>query len=913
MSDALPAPVPPARGATAATALLLAVTGAAALAHEAAWQRLWTPVAGAGVAGASAVVAGTLLGLAAGAALGGRRSDRARRPGLVFAAAEAVAALLALLVPAAAALAADLLAPGGAALPVVVTLACAVPSFAMGASLPAALRATAPRSGRVGRRLGALYAANTAGAVLGVLATTGFLFESLGVRGVVRAAACAQLVAAGASALLWRRTAGFEPPPPAGRAPGRVGPRPSLSAAAFLAGAAGLAVEIAWVRRLTPALGTTAYAFGTVLGAYLAAIALGAALLSPRRERPAGMRPALVLLAAAVPAACLAPAVAPVADWAGERFARAIEAGEASAATLLWIRAAAAAAIVVPAALLGSAALPWLVHAADPSAAASGRGSGRLLAANALGSALGAVVVGFAAVPAMGTAGVLRAAGACYVAAGALAAPRRGARIALAGATAVAVAVAVVPWPDAAAFEAVGATFAPSLGNPAGDPMTFGAEGRVSTVVVRDVDGEPELWVDGKVVASAQPPDRFHLSLLGHLPMLLHRAPRRVAVIGLGTGITATTCAAYAPERLDVFELEPLVASAAERFRAFGGGLPRAARFHVGDGRTLLLASEGGYDVVTSDPIHPAAAGSTGLYALEHYQAIASRLAPGGVLCQWLPLYEMTVEDVRTALRTLSRVFRVAVFVAGTDLVLVGSREGFAVDPDAMEARMTGEVGESLERLGLRGAGRLLGLLAADPERTLRFAGEGEVSTDDRPVLEFASARSQYLGVSSWNLRLVEVASTRAEDLLAHPARDPAAFADGVRRTARLRTALAQGAEGGEGKTRSARDHFEALAREDERDGFSAAMAATLGVRLADGYVPGDLEEAVDAATRAAAAGRPEAGFPIPRQRLRAAEVLATAGRPGLAAAIAREVLKEVPTSARAARLARAATDSGVR
>src|SRR5436190_7109473 len=102
--------------------MLLAVTGAAALAHEAAWQRLWTTVAGAGVATASAVVAGTLLGLALGAAAGGRLADRARRPGLVFAAAEALGALFCLALPAAAALAGRLFTPGGVALPVVVAL-----------------------------------------------------------------------------------------------------------------------------------------------------------------------------------------------------------------------------------------------------------------------------------------------------------------------------------------------------------------------------------------------------------------------------------------------------------------------------------------------------------------------------------------------------------------------------------------------------------------------------------------------------------------------------------------------------------------------------------------------------------------------------------------------------------------------
>src|SRR5204863_3872301 len=101
-----------------------------------------------------------------------------------------------------------------------------------------------------------------------------------------------------------------------------------------------------------------------------------------------------------------------------------------------------------------------------------------------------------------------------------------------------------------------GATFSPGDYDPGTAPADFAREGRVSTVVVRDRDGRAELWVDGKVVASAQPTDRMHLALLGHLPMLFHKNPKRAAVVGLGTGITSTAVAAHAPDVLDVFELE---------------------------------------------------------------------------------------------------------------------------------------------------------------------------------------------------------------------------------------------------------------------------------------------------------------------------------------------------------------------
>ncbi len=830
----------------------------------------------------------------------------------MFALAVALGALLAALVPwfagRAEAWQAGALA-GGAGGPVflavraaVVMLACFVPSFALGASLPAAVRALAPSRRHAGPLLNLLYAANTIGAVAGVFLATGYAFEALGNRGTVWIASAAQVgLALAAVACLGRRVSALEPATTvkavAIPAPGRTGASPRL--AAFLCGFAGIVVEVAWIRRLAPALGTTAYAFGTVLGAYLLATALGAACFGPHRAREAGRRPALVLLAAAFPAALLAPAVLPASAWAAERLFD----SDGTASSLLWIRAAAAGFVLVPSVILGAAGLPWLVQAADPSPERTGTGSGAVLGSNTVGSAVGALAAGLLWLPAAGSAAVLRGAGALYAGAACLAAT--GPRLRLAcGAVAGAFLVAsVLPLGDDAGRDAHGATFDPGGTDPAAAPAVWFREGRVSTVVVRDRDGRPELWVDGKVVASASPTDRLHLALLGHLPMCLHPAPRRAAVVGLGTGITSTAVAAHGPEVLDVFELEDAVREAAERFRVVGGGLPPGASFHAGDGRDGLLRSAVRYDVITSDPIHPAVAGSAGLYTLEHYRLLASRLSDDGLACQWLPLYELEADDIRTVLRTFSRVFRVAVFVAGPDLVLVGSRHAFAIDPEVLARRMGTAEGDALRALGLGTPGRLLGLLLADPDRTMRFAGrDGPLNTDDRLVLEFTSARSQYTGSSVANLRLLAVAPSPPATLLAPGHAGDAEFAAGAERTKRLRRALADWMEGGRALDRAATS-FDALARDDPADRFAPRMRAEARARLADVFLAEGGPEGADEAARLARAVLADPGAEV-LQRLDAAEVLLAAGFAEEARAAGRAALAEAPTSARARRLA---------
>ncbi|MCC7136917.1 MAG: hypothetical protein IT460_00645 [Planctomycetes bacterium] len=883
-------------------AALLVASGAAALAHEAAWQRLFTPFAGAGARTTAAVVAGTMLGLGAGAAVGGRLAERVAQAGLAFGLAEALGALVGAAVPSVAALLAQALggAPDGVRV-LVVGVVCAAASAPLGASLPFAVHAVAPEPSRAGPVLARLYAANTLGAILGVAWPTAVGFEAVGTRAVVFAAASLQAAVALVAVAALRRTTRAAAAPATGPDPSRPLPR-RVAAAAFLAGAAGLAVEVAWMRRLTPALGTTSYAFGTVLASYLAAVVVGVALLGPRRDRPPGPRPALVLALAALPVVALVPLVGPVARWAGAALADALAQGDAGPRTLLWIRAAASGALLLPAAAVGAASLPWLVHAAASACARTGRSAGAVLAWNTVGSAAAAAVAGLVAVPALGTAGTLRAAAAAYALAGACVASGR-LRAGL-GVVAAGLAVAaVVPLPDDAGRDAVGATFDPAWTDPAAAPATFFAEGAVSTVVVRDRDGRDELWVDGKVVASGSPTDRLHLALLGHLPMLAHPAPTRVAVVGLGTGITSGAVAAHAPARLDVFELEREVVRAAEAFRPIGGGLPASARLTVVDGRHGLLRSDVRYDVITSDPIHPAAAGSAELYTDEHYEVLASRLAPGGVVCQWLPLYELSTDDVRMVLRTMARRFEVAVFVAGPDLVLIGTVGAPPVfDEATLAARLASPACAALRPLGLTRPGRLLGLLLADPARVRRLGGSGPVNTDDRPVLEFASARSQYVGSSVDNVLVLGMAAVDPAGLLSAPPAQ-ATWAEDVERARRSRRAFVRWMSGSAEGWDAAAPAFARLADEDPDDRLSAWMRdECTALSAQDAARGGDLETALRLGREVLA--RPDAEV---RARLHAAEAVRDAGALDEAAAAGRRLLEEAPRSERARRLAGAA------
>lgn len=536
-------------------------------------------------------------------------------------------------------------------------------------------------------------------------------------------------------------------------------------------------------------MGATFPAFAAVLAVHLVGIALGTALLGPRQGRRPRLAVALLAVAAAVATAATPYALGLVVD--------AVRAGwwasTGDALAMLGWRAGITAILVLPGVLAGAALLPWLVRAASPDDAHAGRASGRLVAANTIGSALGGLAVALLVVPRVGTAGALALCAAALALAGAVALDGRGRAALLAVALGGAALGVGRPFGDEAGSSCVGALYSVTAYRPSDVLPLLAREGATASVLVRDRDGRLEFWVEGSFEASTGPTDRLHLGLLGHLPLALFEArtdrPARVALVGLGGGLTAQAVARHRTASLDVYELEPEVAAAAERFREAGGGLPAQASLHVADGRRAIVEGDGPLDVISSDPIHPSVAGSAYLYSLEFWTAAVARLSPEGFLVSWLPLYEMHPDDLRLALRTFCEAVPFPyVFLAGGDALLVGSPTPLALDPARLSRALASDAGAALRAFGFGRPGRLLGLLALDPAGCRALAGEGPLNTDDRLLLELrAGWREADDPAAAYDLFTSIPADPRA--LLA--GEPDAAFEKDLGRAARFEAAMA--------------------------------------------------------------------------------------------------------------------------
>jgi hypothetical protein len=275
-----------------------------------------------------------------------------------------------------------------------------------------------------------------------------------------------------------------------------------------------------------------------------------------------------------------------------------------------------------------------------------------------------------------------------------------------------------------------------------------GVEATAAVVEGRDAGGGSSraLVIDGFVATAEDMPGVSYMAWMGRLPMLLHPDPRRALVICFGTGQTAHAVRQEGPERLDVVELDPAVLRLAPHFHSNRGVLddPRVRAIAM-DGRAWLRRSTERYDVITLEPMPPHFAGVNALYSQEFYEIAAARLAPGGILAQWVPLHLLPPFHAASIARTFQAIFPDALLWRGVgSQILVGRRAG----PGAA-------LGTEWPGLARSGAGRPDGVERAgerahlDAEQLARWAARGEIIRDDNQLLAYGSIHREIWSIGN--------------------------------------------------------------------------------------------------------------------------------------------------------------------
>ncbi len=781
--------IPARRARHALFGLIFVLSGAAGLVYELIWVRQLYQFFGSTIHSVTTVVAAYMGGLGLGAYVLGRRADRHPNPAGLYGTLELAIGLFGLASPwvlrgigtAYLALARGL-GPGlwlGTGIKFVFAfVVLLIPTFLMGGTLPVLTRAFArDRSDALRGELALFYGLNTVGGVLGCLLAGYALIEFVGLQASARATGALNL-ALGAGALLLARlptsdARGAAPPaeqpvftPDPGAATRRF--------ATWLIGItafASLLYEIAWTRALILVVGSSTYAFTTILACFLLGIGLGSLIAVGRGRTPRELliRAALVQGAVAILASLLFPFFRTLPVY----VVATLQAPFFSPAMLLALHGLAVAIVVIPPAVGMGVSFPLLAELASERTGATGREVGRAYFANTLGSIAGAIVTGFLLIHVLGSERTLVIGVAVNAAAAAALAwwlrrerdgsPRPLERLPLALAAAALLVTAATPSWSGRLLDRGAAIYGrtpmdgPELGRYLrgyGSEQLFFKEGWNSAVSVWRDGNQTWLKVNGKVDASSVA-DMDTQVMLGLLPALAHPQLRRAFVVGFGSGATTATLAEVpGVERIDVAEIERAVLRASRLFQDVNGGVLADPRVHVieDDARSALMLAATPYDVVVSEPSNPWIAGVASLFTRDYYRVVARRLAPGGVFCQWLQMYRVTPGAVAVVVANLRAVFpHVEIWYSnGSDLMVLAANEPLRWDRARVAALLapgtrTGRAAR--DWLQIAAPDDLLGHFLLGERGTAAFAGGAPFDhTDDLPALEFQAARAMLAG-----------------------------------------------------------------------------------------------------------------------------------------------------------------------
>ena len=687
--------------------LLFAGSGCSALIYEIVWYHLLQLAIGSTAVSLGILLATFMGGLCLGSYLLPRLLPRTRRhPLLVYAGIEAGIALCGLaelvLIPLI-----DRLyisgAQDGVAGMLLRGLVCAVsllpPTVLMGASLPAIVRWA--RSSADGRPSwwGLLYGANTMGAVVGCLLAGFWLLRVYDIHIATFAAAAINLAVAALSFALSRGPVAESEAVEAPR-----GPRASMKdwpviIAIFCSGAAALGSEIVWTRLMGLMFGATVYSFSIILAVFLAGLAIGTAFASSivRRVEP---RAALgwCQILAALGIAWTAYAVSshlpywPIDPLLSQspRFTFEID----------MVRCIFA---ILPPALFWGAAFP-LAFAAAGAGSDPGRTVGGLYAANTLGAIAGALLVSIVLVPWLGTVGSQRLLlGVALLGGLVMLLPPLIKEDSWQGSalmTFTLCVLGILAWgmrPVPGELIAYGRRIASEIGY---STILYTGEGRNTSIAISrwNSNGARQFHVAGKVEASSLGVDMKLQRMLGHIPALMHGNPQSVLIVGFGAGVTAGSFTRYPSiKRIVICELEPLIPPTTTKWfpdENYKVALDQRTQIHFDDARHFVLTTPEKFDIITSDPIHPFVKGSAALYSKEYFEMVKAHLNDGGIVTQWVPLYESDEASVKSELATFFQVFPGGMVFANTnggqgyDVVLVGQKTNKPIDIDAINARL---------------------------------------------------------------------------------------------------------------------------------------------------------------------------------------------------------------------------------
>ncbi len=745
------------------------VSGAAGLVYQISWIRILSLVFGNTVYAVSMVVAAFLAGLAIGSFLWGKRADSINNPLDAYIKLEALIAISAVLVTfgiyaiddiIVAAMNIDTVASGGWLFLrfILIFVILVIPTALMGGTTPLMAKVYVKSFDSLGLGVGSLYAANTYGAMAGAFFSGFLLVPLLGLKATIAVAVFLNL---GVAVVLKavnpkitaeevtvktkkstprkkKKKAVFDEERKSERKQASLGVAFLLI---LLSGFCVLAYEIIWTRAFVVSFKSTVYLFGNLLTVFLLGMALGSHFFSKWLDKAGDPLRLFGLAQVGIGVFGILSAVFfiyadGIALSLGSMFGQMSWAKDVIVMFVIMLGV-----FLAPTFLMGLG-YPIICRAATRSLEFLGRDVGAVYAVGTAGGIGGSLVAGFMLLPLIGLQKSLFVISALSLGTGYIALLNASSRKGIGWVFPASAAFALMAF---VTFTILGINI--GLGTRTGEEIVFAKEGIMGTVRVtrKGENGPLTLMVNNyQLATSGDVAVRF-----GHIPLLLKPDAKEVLLISLGSGITAGSVSGHQVDSIESVEIVPTLLDVQPLFEKDNHKVIADRRFKLTfwDGRHYVRVAKKKYDLVISDLFQPDSAGVGNLYSLEHFQNVKEKLKEGGAMAQWLPLYQLSPENLKIIMKTFAQAFEnVTVWYGDINsrlptLMLFGSQSGIKIDParlaEALEQDTVKEdMIEHLDPLSF------LSFFVMGREGVIAFTEGSPINTDNSPVIEYSAPRN---------------------------------------------------------------------------------------------------------------------------------------------------------------------------
>lgn len=621
-----------------------------------------------------------------------------------------------------------------------------------------------------GRSIAMLYFTNSLGGAIGVLVSGFITIRWVGLHGTILLAGMLNLLLA---FVVWNLFASTpSTAKEAGQLPRTVqmdGGYTLMLSVAMLTGMASFIYEIGWIRMLSLVLGSSTHAFELMLSAFILGIALGGLWIKGRIDKL--VNPITFLAWIQIIMGISALATLPIYGHTFNIMQWLVDSLQKTEGHYLLFNLAShglALLIMLPTTFCAGMTLPLITHALLRQGTGE-RAIGAVYGINTLGAIIGVMFAVHIGMPYLGLKGLLTGGAIIDIALGILlflrygwgAAPSLSRLVSAGGLVAIALVLFVVelnPNKMASGVYRYG-----RLIDGTNERVLSHRDGKTATIsLTSTLDGSLGIRTNGKSDASinmkkggAPSDDETTMTLIAAIPLLLKPDAGYAANIGLGSGMTGhVLLASPGIKRLDTIEIEPEMVEAAKAMQPFNARVfsdPRSY-IHIEDAKTFFSYQKERYDIILSEPSNPWVSGVAGLFSSEFYNHMKRYLNEGGILAQWIQIYEFDLNLLTSVVKALADQFEdFAIFSLdyGDILVLAGDRGSLSLK--RLERIAIPELIPDLNRIGVNSIDDIRIRLIGNRATLLPLLTLSDVpaNSDYFPYVDQFAAKARFLGKSA--------------------------------------------------------------------------------------------------------------------------------------------------------------------